>query len=232
MNKQLAYLCTGVLFTQGVSALNVEEGLYAGLLLGGSWAPAITLKSTPSFELNYNVMGQIAGQMGYRWDKVRAEAEFFYNSNTYSNVVFNGVTYSANKTTENFYTGQTNLMFGMFNLYYDLLPPPDTDSNFAPFVGIGAGYGNSQNTLAITLNSVQITPSNLGRSHTSYGGQVMGGVLAFLDDFSYFMIDVRYFTTPNYTQDITFLNGSTQQISYKNQIISVNLTFNGALDLG
>ena len=232
MNKKLAYLCAGVLFTQGLSALNVEEGLYAGVLLGASWAPAIQLNTIPSFQLNYDIMGQVAGQLGYRWDKVRAEAEFFYNSNTYSNVVFDGVTYSSRKTTENFYTGQTNIMFGMINLYYDLLPPPDTDSSFAPFVGIGAGYGSIQNTLAITFNSEQITPSNLANSHTSYGGQVIGGFLGFLDDFSYFMFDVRYFTTPNYTQNITFRNGNTQQISYKNEIVSVNLTFNGALDLG
>ena len=232
MNKQLAYLWTGILLSQVSFGLNPEPGVYAGVLLGPSWAPSITLKTTPAFELNYQVMGQIGAQVGYRWDKVRAEAEFFYNSNPYSNIVFNNVTYTTNKTTDNFFTGQTNLMFGMFNLYYDLLPPPNTDSSFAPFVGIGAGYGSSQNTLAITLNGEQITPSSLGRSHTTYGGQVIGGLLGFLDDFSYFILDIRYFSTTNYTQNITFQNGSTQDISYKNQIVSVNLSFNRALDLG
>ena len=231
MNKLLTYLWTGLLFSQASFAVNPEQGLYAGILLGPSWAPAITLNTSPSFELTYQVMGQLGGQVGYRWDKVRTELEFFYNSNPYSDIVYNNVTYTANKSTDTFFTGQTNLMFAMFNLYYDLLPPANVDSNFAPFIGIGAGYGNSQNTLSLTYNSVQVTPSDLGRSHTSYGGQVIGGLLAFLDDFSYFIIDLRYFTTPNYTQNITFLNGSTQEISYKNQTISVNLSFNGAINL-
>lgn len=232
MNKKLAYLWTGIIFSQVSFALNPEDGLYAGVLVGPSWAPSITLRTTQALELNYQIMGQIGAQVGYRCDKVRAEAEFFYNSNPYSNIVFNGVTYTTNKTTENYFNGQTNLMFGMFNVYYDLLPPPSTDSNFAPFVGIGVGYGSSQNTLSITANSEEITPSGLGKSHTTFGGQVIGGLLGFLDDFSYFMLDVRYFSTPNYTQNITYLNGNTQQIDYKNQIVSVNLSFNSALNLG
>jgi hypothetical protein len=232
MIKQLVYICSSFLLSQAVSALNIDDGLYAGVILGASWAPAINIQSPVSFQLNYDVMGQVGAQLGYRWDKIRAEAEFFYNSNTYSNVVLNGVTYSSNKSTENFYTGQTNIMFGMFNLYYDLLPPPGTDANFGPFIGIGAGYGSIQNTLAITYNSVQITPGDLARSHSNYGGQVIGGVFAFLDDFSYFMLDLRYFATPNYTQNITLQNGVTQQISYNNQVISINLAFNGSIDLG
>lgn len=262
MNKQLIYLCSGLLFCKLSSALNVEDGVYVGLLLGGSWAPAInvnpsssiqvtyqgtptTIPITSSLQLNYEVLGQVAGQVGYRFENFRTELEFFYNSNTYSNVVLNGTTFSANNSTENFYTGQTNSMFGMFNIYYDLLPPADSDGYFGPFVGIGAGYGNIQNTLAITYNSEQITPGDLARSHKNYGGQVIGGFFAFLDGFSYFLLDFRYFVTPNYTQNVTFKNQTAtinnqtitvtetiQPITYKNQILSVNLTFNGALDLG
>lgn len=232
-------------------AVNPTPGAYVGIIVAGSYATSLSqninvpqsyTKKNPNFELisgnyqanlAYAIQGAVGGQIGYREDKFRGEIEIFYNSNPYSSLTLNtpdGTSYSlsgSQTTTGAYMQGQTNTAAGMINLYYDMLPPDYIDSYFAPFIGIGAGVASVSNQIKLYYNQTQEFKSHT-KTHNGLGGQVIVGALFFLDDFSYFSVDFRYFTTTKYTQTaINDYNYTTQ-----NQLLSVNLSFDSALNLG
>lgn len=240
-------------------ALNPIPGIYGGVIVGGSGQLGINapfvgplndllLNSNSDLgtqiqslnarvdqlnnSLNYSILGLIGGQLGYRWNKYRAEAEVFYNSAPFSDLeISNGsrkLTISSNNTSTNYISGSTATLGIMLNLYYDLLPPDYYDSNFSPFVGIGAGYASVKNSMQFYLEGSKLQFWNLDTTQSAGAGQVMAGILYFLDDFSNFGLDVRFFSTTNITSNSLQQNSN----SYNVQIFSVNLTFNGAFNFG
>jgi hypothetical protein len=192
--------------------------------------------------LTYNILGQIGGQIGYRWDRFRLEGQIFYNSAPYKSFkVTNGVntvSLSNDDTQENYFSGSTNTFALMMNAYFDLLPPDYVDTNFAPFIGIGGGYARVNNNFQFYVQGQQINQYRETRTQGAAAGQVMAGVLYFLDDFSNFGIDFRFFSTANISPNIAAqmaqynIQTPSQGLSYNAQIASINLTFNGALNLG
>lgn len=187
--------------------------------------------SNLSDTLNYSILGLIGGQLGYRWHQARLEAELFYNSAPFSSLrISNGVdkiTISSNDTSRNYISGSTGTLAVMLNAYYDLLPPNYYDSNFAPFIGIGGGYASINNTMQFYLEGQELQFWNIDETRSTAGGQIMAGVLYFLDDFSNFGIDVRFFSTTNISSTVDSI-----PYTYNVQIFSVNLTFNGAFNFG
>lgn len=191
----------------------------------------ITNNNNLSHDLNYSILGLVGAQLGYRWNKYRLEGQFFYNSAPYKNLTFsNGVksiTISSNDTSDNYISGNTNTMAFMLNAYFDLLPPDYVDSNLAPFIGIGGGYASVQNNFDFYYKGTEVSQFNIGTTQGAAAGQVMAGLLYFLDDFSNFGLDFRFFSTSNLTAQLPY-NTPT----YKAQFASVNLTFNGAFNFG
>jgi hypothetical protein len=184
-----------------------------------------------TLSLNYNILGLIGGQIGYRYDKFRFEGEFFYNSAPYKNFrISNGVdtlTLSNDDTKDSYIAGSTNTTGIMFNIFVDLLPPDYIDSNFAPFLGIGGGYARVQNNFELYVQGTQVNQYRDNRTQGAAAGQLMAGVLYFLDDFSNFGVDFRFFSTAKINPNI-----GQYGYSYNAQIASINLTFNGALNFG
>lgn len=181
--------------------------------------------------IDYSWFGLISGSLGYRWENYRIEAQFFYNTNPYNafNFTYQGTNYyvSANNSAGNYIQGQTNTSAGMFNLYYDFLPGGNVNSYFAPFLGVGGGIASVQNQIQVYLyNQETYNPPNYTRN--SLGGQLMAGTLFFIDNFSFFSLDFRYFTTTKYTQNLS----DSGTVTAQNQILSVNLSFNSSLSMG
>lgn len=255
MKRILSRIAIGLTSTS-IFALNPTPGLYGGIIVGGSYAPSIT---SPAIDwlfynyfpnagfngyninnlkasLNYSFLGLIGAQLGYRFDKIRLEGEFFYNSNPYSSITVTNnnqtiftISGNSNELSGNYIEGQTNTAAGMINLYYDLLPPDYIDASFAPFLGVGVGYASVQNGLDVFIAGTQANQNTIGKTHNNIAGQAMAGVLLFLDDFSYFTLDFRYFTTGTQSQYVNIVDTT---YTWKNQLVSVNLSFNGHINLG
>ena len=206
------------------------------------------------YQLNYGFMGLLGVQVGYRLDELRVEGQIFYNSSPVSSLSIwdanSSVKLSNNKNDANvlYPSGQTNLIAGMANFYYDFIPPSTLDTNFAPFVGFGVGYANVQNNFNLNFTtaaataastttsttaastkpiSTEINQNSIVGSSSTAAGQLIVGMLYFLDDFSYFGLDGRIFSTLNINAPPPY-----NTINYNYQFISGNLTFNGHFDLG
>jgi hypothetical protein len=247
--------------TNQVSALNPTPGVYAGVIVGASGQlsqnasfltpfvdyavqkdnylaeqiqeviDSLSDNARRDLSLNYNILGLIGGQIGYRYDKFRIEGEFFYNSAPYKNFKIsngvNNVSLSNDDTQTSYINGSTNTSGILLNVYLDLLPPDYVDSNFAPFLGVGGGYARVQNNFQFYVQGNLVNEYVQNRTQGAAAGQLMAGVLYFLDDFSNFGIDFRFFSTANISPNVGPFG-----YSYNSQIASVNLTFNGALNLG
>ncbi len=229
-------------------AVNPVQGGYGGILLGFNYTPRTSFIFPTSFDypvnplkppvkvpanapatLGFGTMGQLAGQVGYRWGKYRVEGQLGYNNSPIKTIALKdfhtpGFTIPINNKNINIHSkASTNTLYGMVNAYYDFLPS-EPDSSFAPFVGLGLGY-------AYTLHTVELEFLNHGvydqiiavkEKTTSPAGQIIIGGSIFMDDFTAFALDLRYFTTHT---KATVSNANVK-------VISLNLTFNGAFNFG
>ena len=229
-------------------AVNPVQGWYGGMLLGFNYTPSTNFTFPTTFvpppeviglipaipthvdiTLNYKTMGQIAGEVGYRCGNYRVEGQLGYNNSPYSSLKLEGsggksITLFAPSTSQHYtFEGSTDTISGMINGYYDFIPT-EPDANLAPFVGLGLGYAYTQNVINMNFwyNSTEIREARISRTTTSPAGQVMIGASYFLDDFTAFSLDLRYFTTQK----------KSEVLQARVQVASVNLTFNGAFNLG
>lgn len=237
-------------------------GLYGGALIGITWSSPISdpliislidterqrdgffaqliqriflqYRSTLSgrdFELNYATFGQIGAQIGYRFESLRLEGQFFYNTSPYRKLIFHGplldFDISANSNQNNYITGETNTAAGMLNIYYDFIHFPVKFINITPFVGIGGGYANVSNNLKLYIQGNALNNNPIAPSGSHFAGQLMTGLLYFIDEFSTIGLDYRYFTTASQTVSI-----AAENTTFRNQIQSVNLTYNGSFNFG
>lgn len=268
-------------------ALNPVPGWYGGIFLGVTKAASSTLTFEPpirfvgpnvsisaeSVNLNRSVLGDVGGQIGYRFcDRYRIEGEILYNNNPFSNLKVNNITLSntyapsANTVPPNsikynnvesssdaHIQGDVNTGAFMLNAYYDFFTTNnDGYSSVVPFVGVGIGYTYVQNSLQFYR---RLNPNNLSETETSreiitalqtrttYAGQLIGGLSYFLDDFTWFSADLRYLMTGSSSNPSTeytyiapagvFKTHSTTNLFGKNtQLLSANISFNGAFDFG
>ena len=224
-------------------AVNPVQGWYGGILLGINHTANTHFNFPTTFtvppelsgklpaiptdvpvNLDYSTMGQLAGQVGYRCGKYRVEGQLGYNNSPYSSLKINNQTLFAPSTSPYYsFVGSTDTVSGMINGYYDFLPS-EPDSNFAPFVGIGLGYAYTTNVIDLDFwyNNTDIRDIRISRTTTSPAAQAMIGASYFLDDFTAFALDLRYFTTTT----------KSSVMDARVEVLSLNLTFNGAFNLG
>lgn len=221
-------------------AVNPVQGWYGGILMGLNYTPGtnfnfpttfvppplvpITIPSNVPITLSYKTMGQLAGEVGYRCGNYRVEGQLAYNNSPYSSLKINKQTLFAPSTSPYYnFEGSTDTASGMINGYYDFLPS-EPDSNFAPFLGLGVGYAYTTNVINLDFwyNNTEIRNVHISRHTTSPAAQAMVGASYFLDDLSAFSLDLRYFTTTN----------KSSVLDARVQVFTLNLTFNGAFNLG
>lgn len=207
-------------------AINPPDGIYGGILLGGSITNNLTI-NTPNLvinnssvaEIKHSPFGDLAFDLGYRWcANWRAEVELLINYNPYNSVEIGGYSfpkkYKYNPSIT--YTGQTTTGAFMLNGFYDLFTPGST-SNWAPYVGIGIGYSRTQNKLSFYTFGNAIPGLSYSETATSPAAQGIIGLGYFLDDYSAVGLDFRYLTTKKTPSSDQRLN-----------VVTINLSFVGS----
>lgn len=210
-------------------ALNPVQGWYGGVLIGVNYTPSANFNIPTQIPpinvpgaVNYGIMGALGGQFGYRFDKYRLEGQYLYNNSPYTSLELANVTIFAPSTSTEFrMEGATDTGIGMLNGFYDFLPS-DPRSNIAPYLGVGLGYAYFSNTLKLYYNDTELYNAHVKEATSSPAGQAIIGMSYFLDDFASFAFDVRYLTS---TAKSKFLDSRLQ-------VYTVNLSFNGAFNLG
>lgn len=227
--------------------------------------------SASSGTIKEGVLGGIGGQVGYRFClKHRIEAEWYYNNNhikslqlsNYSiyladypslNVTNVNKVFQSNTNTSYAYVqGDTNTGALMMNFIYDFFAASkDGYSKVVPFVGVGLGYAYVQNALQL-YRPTTIDPDNDPISNREvlevlqtrwiYAAQIMAGVNYFMDDFTWFGIDARFFRTGSSTAPSRYtailltetetVTSNSSLFNKNTQIISINLSFNGVFNFG
>ena len=216
--------------------VNPIPGIYGGAIIAVSWASSTDVLngSYTIDKLTYAMMGAIGGQIGYRWQNVRLEGELFYNNSPYDSLTYNNPdiggyqTLKANNDQTNYATGETNILATMFNIYYDFINLGIGPMQITPYVGAGGGYAWVQNDdLQVYLDGTQTYTDHILTNNSGLAGQLIAGLLFFIDESSYFGLDYRYFTTVNEHQQLGQVKSS-----FQNQVMSINLSFNGSFNWG
>lgn len=216
-------------------SLTPTPGLYGGLNIAASWASSVDVLTTSYTidKLTYTMMGAIGAQLGYRWRNIRLEGELFYNNSPYNSITYNNpdigglVTLYANNDQTNYITGATNILAPMLNIYYDFLELGIGPMQITPYVAAGGGYAWVQNDIDFFIDGSQTYTDHIYPNNSGLAGQLMAGVLLFIDESSYFGLDYRYFTTVNEQQQ-----WGQVKSSFQNQLMSINLSFNGSFNWG
>jgi hypothetical protein len=255
MMKLKGFLLAAALVSSPLYALQPISGAYGGVIIGGSYMFSVdvpnlnplmldwvttypglgpylaslnaTVNQNSTYKLNYGFMGTLGLQIGFRCDNFRAEGQFLFNANPVRSLSINSVKIDNNRRETAYPSGQTSIIGGLANFYYDFIPNTDCDVNLAPFVGFGVGYVSIQNNFNFNYNKMQLNTTSISRSASAPAGQVIAGLLYFLDDYSYFGLDCRLFSTTNVSPAYPF---NKTNINYA--FISGNLTFNGHFDIG
>lgn len=206
-------------------AVNPVQGFYGGVFLGPSYSPSVTIQFTSPYAalpltanptITHSISGNIGGQIGYRYCHFRGELEFVYNNGPYKSLQLGSITLNkASKwNTDLAMKGETNTVALLVNGFYDFYTPGQTVF-LSPYAGLGIGYAYVRDSVSFFYNNQMLSGSNLTQNSTVPAGQGILGLGYFLDDYTFFGLDVRYLTTSN-TQSGTHM-----------QSASLNLTFNG-----
>tara|TARA_Y100000588_G_scaffold225620_1_gene239514 strand:- start:53 stop:784 length:732 start_codon:yes stop_codon:yes gene_type:complete len=229
-----------LLVSSSLYAANPVDGLYAGINLGGSYTPKgqITFQrplitsqqcgastSTPhppcttsTANLSYEAFGNIGGQIGYRLGKFRVEIEPFFNYNPYNDVQVDNTTIGSRKDFIGLrMKGNTSTAAVMLNGIYDLYSE-GSESSLFPYVGAGIGYAHISNDIKFFCNNQSVC-SETKNTTSKPAAQGIVGVGYFMDDFTWFGLDYRFFIT----QEVDFINK-------RQEVHSINLTFAGSLN--
>ena len=198
--------------------------------------------STINGSLNYDILGEIALEVGYRLcTNIRGEIGLVFNDNPYSSLQIGNYTIdAATSGSELHIDGDVITLAGLVNFYYDFpIPAKNNDgySRVMPYIGLGVGYAYISDALEFHYGADNSDPENpttlyqtnvtQGRSSLAYQGVI--GLSFFLDDFSWFTLDARYFNTSQ-VNIVRPNTGFTFQA--QTQLFSVLLGFHGALGHG
>ncbi|MFC3907810.1 outer membrane protein [Legionella dresdenensis] len=194
-----------ILASSAVFSANPAEGLYAGVMGGGSYMPSITF-STLNFDSNYYQSsgkltydgGGTAGvQIGTRIEQFRVEGEVNYTTNNMKTLKTNGITIRQDSHNPGLnLKGKTYFIAGLINGFYEPLAY-ENDGNWTPYIGLGLGYAKVKNTLSFYYATTQFANGNDSASAPIAQGIL--GVSWFFDDVIAFSIDGRYMTTKKIT---------------------------------
>lgn len=223
--RAVCFLTSFLLYGIANSAIPLE-GWYAGLVVGPTKASDLNFNLTNPFtgfpasgKLKYSTGINGGGQIGYRYDKFRSEAQFLFNQNNFNTVQVGNLSLTAanaNSTTSTAsFLGHTSFIAGMFNTYYEFYKE-EVEVKFVPYVGLGIGYAQVSNSVQLFYEERQV----FERNDTAYApiGQVIAGLSYFFNDVRSISVDYRYTTTPKNEA----LNSS---ISIQSINFSVNFSF-------
>lgn len=141
------------------------------------------------------VGGGPAGELGYRCENFRGEAELLYNINGVKNATVNGflIQKKDNKTSSGFtVSGETTFAAAFINGYYDFFEE-EGELNYVPYLGAGIGYARVVDSLRHYNNNVHILESS--SHHNAAIAQGIIGVGYFIDMNTSLNLDYRYMTT-------------------------------------
>ena len=214
-------------------AVNPVMGWYGGLMLGPSYTPKqnFTFKSPltglpTNGSVSHSVMGDIAGQIGYRCNHYRFEGELLLNYNPIGSLTFGNFTIdkTKNSSTGLGLKGQTVTGALLANAFYDFY---SESSSFSPYLGLGVGYATSRTKTKFYYANTLISNSTVSNNANSAAAQLIVGLNYFMDDYTTIGLDYRYFTTATIQH-----NKANSQNSSRNQINSINIILSGAFDSG
>ncbi len=234
MKSSLKLSVLAVLLAQGIAhATNPVQGWYAGIMLGGTYTPKTSFtftnpltRVTATGHMSYGGLGDFAGQLGYRfWDHYRVEGELVYNSSEYKSLKVGNYTISRSKKTTGLrLKGKTATGAFMVNGIYDFITP-GCDTSFSPYVGLGLGYARVSNILQYYNNDTELVGQGISRSTSSPALQGIIGAAYFLDDYTWFGLDFRYFTTKSTKKSNA--THTVNSLDSRVQFDTINLSFSG-----
>jgi hypothetical protein len=240
--------------TSPLYAFNPKQGGYYGLIVGANYAANVPFTYDVTIagitggtversgQLGHDIMGQIGGQIGYRFcDNYRVEFEAIYNNSPYSYLRFQNVTIHSPDTSPNLrMKGQTQSGVAIFNAYYDLFG--DYSSKAVPYIGGGIGFAYIVNNIDFYYNDVKLG-TNLqnflqenfgvtldGTSRSGLVGQGIGGISYYLDDYFYVALDFRYMVSQSQKILTRQTRRTTNQFDVKYTLYTANITLNSAFD--
>lgn len=242
-------LSLGLIASTASHAANPMNGWYAGLILGGSYAPKTDLTfnapntdngptcsanatcTTATGRLAYSGYGNIGGQIGIRMNQFRIEAEPIVNYNPYQKITIGTTKYTSPKSSSGLrLKGSTTTAMLMINGFYDFYNS-NGQSDFVPYVGAGIGYAYIDNSMRFYCNNTTIECTKLSKSNSSVAVQGAAGFAYFLDDFTWFGLDYRYITAPKV--DALLSQASARPVvESKVQVHTINLSLNGMFNCG
>ncbi len=225
MRNVLKLSIVAMFISSSLFAANPRPGWYAGVVLGGAYAPAVDYlflrpngtKTTNLGNMSFKGMGGGGGQLGYKWFPLRVEIELLFLYNPYDKLTSGPATYTT--STKNYlrFSGNTSTFVGFFNSYYDFYTP-GCNSDWAPYIGAGVGYAYVSNSIKWYRDNTDVTSAKISAHQSMPAAQGILGAAYFLDDYTSFALDYRYVTTAG----VKMFNN--QQLTDH----TINITFNGS----
>lgn len=217
--------------TATAHAVNPVTGWYLGVVGGASFASSVShvvnfpyLTSTNPIRvayqptrtsLSYKTGGNGGLMAGYRINNFRVELEPWYNYTAYDRFTIGNTSIAL----DSYLKGNTYVYGGLLNAMYEFYTPGN-DGAFAPYIGVGLGYGSATNELRYTFTVSGQTYSERVKESDSVGlAQGIAGIGYYVDDFTMVSLDYRYTAT-----------SSIKALDSSYSVQSANLSFVFALD--
>ena len=156
--------------------------------------------------MRYNVLANGGGQLGYRCNKFRFEAEGLYNVNSIKGVVSPNLSLRirhirSGLNNGNNSKGSTSTVAGLGNVYYEFYDEDNSATTWVPYVGLGAGYASVTNGITLyNRDGVKIERLRNSKAANGYIGQAILGINYFFSDFTSLGTDIRVLSVKNVSE--------------------------------
>lgn len=232
MCKKIGLAAGLVLASSASMAVIPASGWYAGLMVGGSYAPSTNFNIPDPFvayfpayasipaKLSYNILANGGLQVGFRCENFRVEGELNFNSNSYDRLRIGYYTIGSSHNVQGLnLSGHTSLYSGFINGFYDFFNEENTDTTWVPYLGLGVGYARVQSTVDFFYQNTQLNFLTFKSNNNAPIGQAIAGLSYFLNDEWSMSGDVRYMSTRN-----------IRQLDSRFSLVTLNFLVNYAFD--
>ena len=250
--KQLVSIgfITPLLISTSLFAVIPIDGFYGGFLAEVSHGPSgdqvYFREDNQIFHgtVGYSIISGGAGFMlGYKYKHLRGEGQFLFNRISTGPLKVGSCTIESPDVTtptgvcagyDHFaakalgYQGNSTAVYGLFNTIWDFYSEDD-HSDFAPYLGIGAGLAQIKNGSSFVNTNTDYSHGQVIKtSGIAYQG--IFGLSYFMDSFTWCSLDYRFLTTsrkPDKTNDLSSM------VTSKSYLLNTfSLTINAAFDKG
>lgn len=221
----IATVSSLLLVSHSVAAMNLNpvKKWYVGFTGGASFLPSVTASKkesiplfdktfTENYSLSYNPGGGGSIELGYRCNKFRFELEGLFNYNAFHQITMGKYTFTSGKDANLSFNGDTYYPAGFFNILYELYAEGTNKTNWAPYVGVGVGYGGIYNVFNLTYQGS--TFYTYSKHHSVLMGQAIAGLGYFMDDYTFVGLDYRYVGSQKYGDLNLTLKDNTVNVSF------------------